>query len=194
MLADGIAKPKWLRMLLLWLLSSSWLLLLLLLGGSSVFVWLFVLRTLTRCSSGGMPSNAAGLGGCPQSLKRETSNLVDLAISFFSTSHLAASVEPIQGPRGKECLLEAGDDVPALLRELRLVDLASLARLRQLPVLLPCPQLVMFYLCCPCFLILNSDQNRAASGHAAVCLHIGLTRTALAQQRRDLILGWNRCR
>jgi hypothetical protein len=46
----------------------------------------------------------------------------------------------------------------------------------------------------PCFFIFNYDKNRAASGHAAVCLNIGLNRAALAQQRRDLILGWNRCR
>ena len=46
----------------------------------------------------------------------------------------------------------------------------------------------------PCFFILNSDKNRAASGHDAVCLNIGLNRAALAQQRRDLILGWNQCR
>ena len=42
--------------------------------------------------------------------------------------------------------------------------------------------------------LFNSDKNRSASGHAAVCLNIGLNRAALAQQRRDLILGWNRCR
>ena len=46
----------------------------------------------------------------------------------------------------------------------------------------------------PFFFIVNYDKNRAVYGHAAVCLNIGLNRAALAQQRRDLILGWNRCR
>ncbi len=36
---------------------------------------------------------------------------------------LAASVEPAQGPRRDEYLLEASDDVLCLVRELRMVDL-----------------------------------------------------------------------